>query len=200
MKALLLKALLISAGICLLAASAHAYDDTLIKQETKVGGYFDIVSKQTQVKDTFALLIGGKAYLLVNHRWAFGAGGYGVVNDLVPDEFKDRGLTKLRMYYGGWAFEYIPWHDKVFHITLGVLIGAGKVEYKGEMRDPVTGEDSDVFFIAEPEFNLEFNITRFWRMDLGVSYLIASGCQLVDVPDEEISGPAGNLVFKFGSF
>jgi hypothetical protein len=68
------------------------------------------------------------------------------------------------------------------------------------MRDPVTGEDSDVFFIAEPELNLEFNITRFWRMNLGVSYLIASGSDLVDVPDEEISGVAGNLVFKFGKF
>lgn len=195
-----MKTVLVFIGICLIATLAYAYDDTLIKPQTEVGGYFCIVSKHTQVKDAFAMLIGGKAYLLVNHSWAFGAGGYGVVNDLLPDEFKDRGLVKLRMYYGGWAVEYIPWHDKVFHITLGALIGAGKVEYKGEMRDPVTGEDSDVYFIAEPELNLEFNVTRFWRMDLGASYRYINGSELVDVPDEDLSNMTWNLTFKFGKF
>ena len=74
-----MRTLLFFVGICLLATSLYAYDDTLIKHETEVGGFFDIVSKKTQVKDAFCLFIGGRVALLVNHHWAFGAGGYGVV-------------------------------------------------------------------------------------------------------------------------
>ncbi len=195
-----MRILLILVGICLLATSVYAYDETLIKHETEVGGFFTIVSKKTQIKETFALFIGGRVAFLVNHKWAFGAGGYGIVNDPVPDGFGEQGLIKLRSYYGGWIFEYIPWSEKVFHVSFPILIGAGKVEYKGSYRDSKTGEDSDTYFIVEPEFNLEFNVMRFWRMDLGVSYRYVDGCDLGDVTDKDLSGVCGNLTFKFGKF
>ncbi len=195
-----MRTLLVFVGICLIATSVYAYDDTLIKHETEVGGFFDIVSKKTQVKDAFCLFIGGRVALLVNHHWAFGGGGYGVVNDPVPDGFGEEGLTKLRMYYGGWTFEYFAWPDKVVHVTFPILIGAGKVEYKGSYRDSETGEDSDTYFIMEPEINLEFNITRFWRMGLSASYRYVNGCDLGDVTDNDLSGVAGNLTFRFGKF
>jgi hypothetical protein len=195
-----MKILLVFLGLCLIAASAHAYDNTLIKPETKVGGYLCAVTKHAKIQNAYALLVGGKAYLLVDHRWAIGGGGYGVVNDLVPEDLRDSELDRLRMAYGGLAFEYIPWHESVVHLTLGVLVGAGQAKYEGAKRDPVTGEDSDGFFVAEPEVNLEFNVTRFWRMDLGASYLYVNGSDLADLPDEDLSGLAGNLTFKFGTF
>jgi len=195
-----MKTLIILVGICLIATSVYAYDDTLIKHETEVGGFFDIVSKKTQVKDTFCLFVGGRIELLVNHHWAFGAGGYGVVNDPIPDGFEEEGLTKLRMYYGGWTIEYFAGPDKVVHVTFPILIGAGKVEYKGSYRDSKTGKDSDTYFIMEPEINVEFNITRFWRMGLAASYRYVSGCELGDVTDNDLSGVAGNLTFRLGKF
>jgi hypothetical protein len=195
-----MRTLLIFAGIFLIAASAYAYDDTLIKHETEVGGFFTIESKKTEIKDTFTLLIGGRAALLVGHNWAFGAGGYGVVNDPVPEEFEGEGLVKLRGYYGGFILEYIAWPEKVVHLSLPVLVGAGKVEYKGTYRDSETGEDSDTYFILEPGLNVQFNVTRFWRMDLGASYRYVSGCDLGDVTDDDLSGLTGNLTFRFGKF
>jgi len=195
-----MRSLIILVGICLLASSAYAYDETMIGDNTEVGGFFGVVSKNTQIKETFSLFIGGSAAFLVNHKWAFGAGVYGVVNDLVPDEFKDKDLTKLRSYYGGFIVEYIPWSEKVLHISIPILIGAGKIEYEGAYLDSKTGEDSDIYFIVEPGLNLEFNVTRFWRMDLGASYRYVSGCDLGDVTDKDLSGVAGNLTFKIGKF
>jgi len=122
------------------------------------------------------------------------------VNDPIPDGFEEEGLTKLRMYYGGWTIEYFAWPDKVVHVTFPILIGAGKVEYKGSYRDSKTGKDSDTYFIMEPEINVEFNITRFWRMGLAASYRYVSGCELGDVTDNDLSGVAGNLTFRLGKF
>ncbi|MGD8628698.1 MAG: hypothetical protein PVH52_06420 [bacterium] len=195
-----MRTLLILVGICLLATSVYAYDDTLIKHETEVGGFFTIVTKNTEIKQTFNLMVGGQAALLVNHNWAFGVGGYGVVNDPIPEGLKEEGLIKLRGYYGGFLLEYIAWPEKVVHVAIPVLVGAGKVEYKGSYRDSKTGEDSDTYFIAEPGLDLEFNITRFWRMDLGATYRYVSGCELGDVTDNDLSGLAANLTFKFGKF
>ena len=195
-----MRTLLIFVGICLIAVSVYAYDDTLIGNDAEVGGFFTIESKNTEIKDVFCMFIGGRAALLVNRRWAFGAGGCGIVNNPVPDGFGEGGLIKLRSYYGGFIFEYIAWPEKVFHVTFPVLVGAGKVEYKGSYRDSETGEDADAYFILEPGLDLEFNITRFWRMDLGASYRYVSGCDLGDVTDDDLSGMAGSLTFKLGKF
>ena len=195
-----MRTLLILVGICLIATSVYAYDDTLIGHEAEVGGFFTIVSKKTEIKDTFCLFIGGRASFLVNHNWAFGAGGYGIVNDPIPDGFEEEGLIKLRSYYGGFTLEYIAWPDKVVHVALPILVGAGKVEYKGSYRDSETGEDSDTYFILEPGLDIQFNVMRFWRMDLGASYRYVSGCELGDVTDDDLSGMAGNLTFRFGKF
>jgi hypothetical protein len=195
-----MKKLVIFAGICLIATSVYAYDETLIKRHTEVGGFFTISSRHTQVKETFALFFGGRVAMVINHKWAIGAGGCGIVNDPIPEGFKEEGLLKLRMAYGGCVFEYVPWSQKVFHIAVPVLVGAGKVSYKGDYLDSKTGEDSDTFFILEPEINLECNITASWRMDLGASYRYVDGNELGDVTNEDISGFSGNLTFKFGKF
>jgi hypothetical protein len=195
-----MKILLTILGVCLLATSVYAYDNNLIKQETEVGGFFTIESKKTEIKDAFTLFIGGRAALLVGRNWAFGAGGYGVVNDPIPEEFKDEGLVKLRGYYGGFILEYIAWPEKVVHVAFPVLVGAGKVEYKGSYRDSKTGDDSDTYFILEPGLNIQFNVMRFWRMDLGATYRYVSGCELGDVNDNDLSGMVGSLTFRFGKF
>lgn len=199
-----MKKLLTLVGICLIATSASAYDDydeTLIQPHMVVGGYFAVGTKHTQVKEAFSFFMYGRASMVINHTWAIGAGGCGIVNDPIPEYFEDEpGFLKLRMYYGGWIPEFIPWSKNVLHLSIPVLIGAGKVEYKGDYRDSKTGEDSDTYFIVEPEINLEWNITRFWRLDLGASYRFVSGCELGDVSNEDLSGVSGNLTFKFGKF
>jgi hypothetical protein len=184
--------------VCLFCGSAYSYDRTLITDQTEVGGYIAATIASTEMKDEFALLAGGQVAMVVNHWMSVGLGGFGTVVDPEPDDIV--GLEKLELAYGGLLLEYIFRPHSVFHVSVPVLVGGGKVWMAGEYTDPESGEESDGFLVLEPGFNLEFNITRNWRLDFGIGYRHVSGTELADISDEELSGVTGVVTFKLGSF
>jgi hypothetical protein len=183
---------------CLCVGTARSYDDTLITDQTEVGGFAAVSVRFIEAKEELGVLAGGRVGALINHRWGIGAGGYGTVAK--PDHLELEGLDHLEISYGGLILEYTVKPHSVLHISLPVLIGGGQVQFAGEYVDPDSGEDSESFFVVEPELSLEFNVTRNLRLDLGVGYLHVNGMDLADITDEDLSGVSGAVTFKMGSF
>lgn len=184
--------------VCLLTASACAYDRTLITDQTEVDGYVAVTLKHIDFKNETGVLAGGRGVMIVNHSWGMGVGGYGTI--VKPSPENPEGLDHLKMAYGGMFLEYIPWPHAIFHLSIPVLIGGGQVQFEGDYIDPESGEDSDAFFVAEPHLNLEVNITRNIRLDAGVSYRHVNGTDLTDMTDEDLSGVNGVISVKLGRF
>ena len=66
-------------------------------------------------------------------------------------------------------------------------------------------EDSEVFLIAEPSAELEFNITRHFRIALGASYRFTSPFNVgtsgtTPVSSDALESWSYLMTFKFGRF
>jgi hypothetical protein len=184
--------------VCLTAGNALAYDQTLITDQTEVGGFITATARYFHLKDEVAILAGGRVAMTVNHVFSAGMGGYGTVRKPSPEDLV--GLDGLEMAYGGLFLEYTFKPHSALHVTIPVLVGAGQTRFEGDYVDPESGDDSGTFFVVEPEFDLELNITRTWRLDLGLGYRHVNGTGFSDLKDEDQSGLNWVLTMKFGAF
>lgn len=115
------------------------------------------------------------------------------------------------MGYGGLILEGIIASNKLVHLTVGSLIGAGAVTYGYQWSHSWDWWDHDdweyghrwnpdVFFVVEPEVNLILNVARFFRIGIGASYRYITETNREWISDGDLSGFSGVLTFKFGVF
>ena len=179
-------------------------EKTLLTGEVEHGGYGAPVVKFTQINNQFGLFVGGRGGWIINHSIALGIGGYGLVNNVNQDDTILDYVPRLMMGYGGFEFEFIINSDELIHFTFHALIGSGAINYWDEDYFSKVHwdrwETADVFFVAEPAFNVDMNITSFFRVGIGASYRYISGVEIVGLTNEDVDGFTGNLIFKFGSF
>ena len=190
---------LLAAGMFLGHGALDA-QETLMEGDLRHGGFGAPVVKFTQIDDRFGVLVGGRGGWIINGSLVIGGGGYGLANldnfEHVTNASGDRG--RLSMGYGGLELTYVLRPDELVHLTLGVLIGAG-----GVVWNPLGSsgrQEDDPFFITEPELDVVLNVTRFMRLALGAGYRLVRGVELFDLGDGDISGLAGVVTLKFGSF
>lgn len=174
---------------------------TLLSGPMDHGGFGGPVVKFTQVADRFGVFVGGRGGWIINHQLVLGGGGYGLAN---PNDFVlilDGIEHRLGLGYGGFEVEYVNRWDEVAHLTAGVLIGGGGASwYDWRYQDWGFEDYTDAFFVAEPTLSLELNVVSFFRISLGASYRIVANVDLVGLSDSDLSGGAGSITFKFGSF
>ena len=201
--------------LMLLPVLALAQEATLLSGEVSHGGFGGPVVKVTRINGQDAVLVGGRGGWIINHTFVIGGGGYGLVSDVRPTVPGLFNQDKLMLGYGGLELEFILQSDRVVHLTVPVLIGAGAVGYRtgywGDDFDLSLGIDNkfDTFFIIEPGIDLELNVVSFFRINAGISYRHVSG---VGVPTDitgtqrpltsnsELRGVSWMIGFKFGSF
>jgi hypothetical protein len=119
------------------------------------------------------------------------------VNDILqmePDASKSR---KIEMSYGGLLVECFLNPDRLFNVTLDALIGGGNIRLEG-----TPGLDSvrDDFFVIEPGANIDLNLAKYAKLEVGVSYRLAGGLTTTRFSDSGISGFNGTMTLKLGVF
>ena len=191
-----------------------AQTQTLISGEVKHGGYGGPVLKITQINNETGVMVGGRGGWIINDTFSIGAGGYGLATvheapDVAinyPEYLKNDGSPRdleLALGYGGLIFEYIHSTDSLVHFTVDTLIGAGGIVYTEDIDYENSWDKNDAFFVLEPGFSAEMNITEWFKIAAGVSYIYVNGIDgdvIVGMEDSDFGGLAGNLMFKFGSF
>lgn len=210
-----MKRILLAALLCAACAAprAIAQEHTLFGNDGPIshGGFGGPVNRVTQVNGELVTLSGGRGGWIIDHTLTLGFGGYGLSQKLdIPDAARNLYLNpdgsyqdmKIIFGYGGFETEFTGKWENLFHYTAGMLIGAGNVEYAEERHDWDSGDtDShDAVFVFEPSFNGELNITRWMRLNAGISYRTVSGVDVVGLNDRDLSGFAGVFTFKFGKF
>ena len=192
-------------GMILIAAPLFAQEETLISGKVEHGGFGGPVVKFTQMKDEFAMLVGGRGGWIINHTFVIGGGGYGLVSEIEADALSFTGEPLyLAVGYGGLELEYIASSNKLVHFSVPVLIGAGGIDYiERDFEDHHFDDhyfDGDVFFIAEPGINMILNVTSFFRLGVGGSYRFVSGVEIAPLENSDLSGPSAVVTLKFGKF
>jgi hypothetical protein len=98
---------------------------------------------------------------------------------------------------------YLNPNDLV-HFSVSTLIGGGGVLFNDRSwgSDYWDDHQRDVkgFFIVEPAFNLDLNVTSFMKTSIGASYRIVSGLKSDVSTNNDLTGASATLSFRFGKF
>jgi len=222
MKSLLFVIFVLTTGWLMGQDESQEYK-TIFGKGIESGGFGAPEFKVSQVNNKTSLLFGGKGGWIINHKFVIGGAGYGMTSkntfDYTEDledldgnmVFDSTRTLNLSMGYGGVYLEFIMLPKKLFHLTFPLLIGSGgsdisaKTYYDANTVDPEDWTqyeqiESTGFFILEPGVNVQLNMTKFMRLDLGVSYRFITGTDLQRLSNNDLSDFSFNLALKFGKF
>jgi hypothetical protein len=195
-----MRRLMIPIIVLMLSLSAYGDEETLISGDIESGGYGGVEVKFADINGEWEVLVGGRGGWIINHQFVLGGAGYGLATrgEIRPRVIYPYYIDEFEMGYGGVLLGYISRSDKLIHLTIETLIGGGGITpydqtFNGEF-------DSDAFFIVEPEVSFIANVSKLMRFGFGASYRITSGVEYLGLDDDDISGPAINLMVKFGKF
>ena len=187
------------------------------------GGYGSFSVGYTQINKQAAMVIGGRAAWIADHHFALGVAGAGFFSsiDNSYNYYEDASQYYLAGGYGGLLFEPIIAPNYPVHVSFPILVGGGGVtaanwnysNYNYNYNYNNYYYNADAFFVFEPGVDLEFNIVKFFRVALGVSYRLTSNIdlqykyfdganveQVVYVPSDALNSFNYNVTFKFGWF
>ena len=201
--------------ICAVAAFAGNFDKpngllefrekTIFSGELESGGFGGPVVKIGNLKDESAVFLGGRGGWIINHNFILGGGGYGLVSDITAFSVTTVGGSHdyyIEFGYGGLEVEYIFASEEIAHASVMVLIGAGGLRVSpGEDYDNNDYTHDDAVFVAEPAAGVEFNVTKFFRLNFGASYRYVSDVnEDYGLDNKDLTGVCGYITLKFGRF
>lgn len=176
------------------------------------GGYGALMVNYGRVMERDAIVIGGRGAWVIDHNFGLGMGGYGFMTDPKMDLFLGEEY-QVSGGYGGLIFEPIIAAKSPVHLSIPILIGAGGIVYNQHWQendyeeDFESYEDSDAYFVLEPGVEVEFNMLKFFRLGLSVTYRYTSNIHLnykssdMAIGGEDmLRGFNYGIVMKFGKF
>ena len=182
---------------------------TIFSKQVSSSGFGTFDMNLTSINNRFALLLGGHGGLIFNKKIILGFGGYGITTPAKFDGIDPAQPLEISGGYGGIMTGYIFSPLEVFHVSVPLFVGIGglNVDEADFIFDPDSPfvdrtVENTMFVIIEPGIQLEVNLTRWFRIGMGLSYRMTEG---VDLPrnqltDKDVTGLSGNLSFKFGGF
>lgn len=183
------------------------------KNDISVGWSLGINSAYTQFDKQNVWLVGMSAGPVINHNWTTGIQLNAIVNsyNLDYDYVIDSAAANLVGGFGGFFIQYTLFPKSPVHVSFPFSIGAG---YLGYLRDngyrwenghPYWDSNAeileyDVFFVIEPGVQVEFNLLKFMRLAMGVSYRYSPNLELEQSPSDLVNQFNGTIGLKFGKF
>ena len=157
------------------------------------------------------MLVGGEIKAVFSSRLNIGFAGYGLTTNINADTYSPNNeLLHIGMGYGGIVFEPVIANKRMIHITFPILLGVGGVGLREERFISIDDDsfdidqyrlyDEDVFLITESGMNIEVNLWRNLRLDLGATYRYIHESDIEELSDEELGGFTGKVGVKLGWF
>lgn len=185
----------------------------LFSEETVFSGFGSPIVEFSSVNKQFAVCLGGGGALMINKTLFIGGYFEGLAtihnrNDLqtiVDDE--NPGIS---FEHGGIWLGYIHNHKKAIHGGLSMKLGWGEIELvDGEGGNPDSDYDyTDRIFNIQPQAELEMNLTKWFKVNVGIGYRIVTGINAT-YPDNtgklvnfyetgDFNSPVGTVTLIFG--
>jgi len=182
---------------------------TLFKKDNSVGVYLGFNAKPTLIQNQETMFFSTDLSLVFGHSLNAGVVGAFSLNSVSPNYYDQYGNPLLmEIGYGGIKLEPVLFSKKLVHLTVPLTFGGGATTLHSGNFDYNNGNwnnnydfyDADFFFLAEPGVNLEVNLYKHLRLDIGGSYRFTNSTYLFGSPNYSIQGFAGNIGLKFGWF
>ncbi|MEK6624722.1 MAG: hypothetical protein AABY86_07130 [Bdellovibrionota bacterium] len=180
---------------CLISTSVFAQgigkmEETATVGEYVHGGYGAPITKISRIDGTDGVLSGIKGAWIVNHQYALGMAAYTLVNNVPIVGYNEP------LQYGvlGANFEYIYPLATDFSVATSVLLGGAFVDFNDNPGN------ADGLFVAEPEVNLLYAVTKNFKIGVNGSYRSVADSDLAGLSNNKLSGFTYGLGLNFGAF
>lgn len=183
-------------------------------EEKKFRLYGASTTALTGIGGDAAIKMGGRAVWLKNSRFGIGLAGYAIQGPSKSDAALSNDSYRLAGGYGGLLLEYNVNPHKAIHLSFPLVVAGGAMTYL--QQEPGLGnvgnldglaEDQRVIAIVEPGAMLVFNVIKYVKVALDVSYRYASHSELnyQDTGEVILAGSglntfSGGITLKFGIF
>lgn len=163
---------------------------TLFALPPRVGAYGGLTFEYSRIAHVNGLLIGIEACLLLQHRLAFGAAAYAWANETHGPSDADGSPRNLELGYGGVVARYSLLTDKIVYVSGGMVLGAGAATLvrEDETSREAGRNDTDTFFVVEPQVSGHTNVTRWMRLTAQVGYRITGGVTRFGYEEGDFNG------------
>jgi hypothetical protein len=146
--------------------------------DSKITGFGGFSSQFGMARGKYAQYSGGGGAVLIDYKFFVGGFGSGLSGELKFDDIYTENNTikydqlRASMGIGGLWMGYSFNHQKPIHFAASVKVGPGAITVypKKFNHDEMTAVYTDIIAMVEPELMVEFNLFRWWRMQVGASY------------------------------
>lgn len=192
-------------GTLMTSAQDERNDDqisTIFSKSHHNGGYGALSFSYTEIDGKDAFLMGARGSWVIDHSFAVGLGGCGFVNNINYHNWLDNEINNnLAGGYGGIYLEPILAPRLPVHISVPILFGVGGIARVNDIHaDYWDSTQQDVYLVFEPAVELEFNMTRHFRLAGSLGYRFTSKIEMQDVNPDILEGLNIGLIMKFGRF
>lgn len=176
----------------------HSKDDfkTILGSGASHGGYISFDLQTGLTKDNQQILeLGGRLGWIMNHGFTFGVAGYGFTGNVKKEvTYADAkrnvpgGTTStfnIGGGYGGLFVEPIVLPKTPVHVSFPIFFGVGGIGYyvpydinNQNYNYQFGAIENSVVTVFKPGVDLEFNITRFFRLGISANYRLVNNLEL----------------------
>lgn len=179
---------------------------TLFGKNNKTGGYGGFSFGYSEMAGINTLTAGGMGGIIIGQHLTIGIAGKGFSTDYSWETTNTTTTNSISGGYGGILIEPIIAPRFPVHISLPMTFGAGGVAGYSKYYDTANEYwrfgpyQASAFIYFEGSAQIEFNLTRFFRMALGATYRLTSNTKISGLTNNNLEGLDIDLVFKFGKF
>ena len=180
---------------------------TLSGSMSHSGGFGALSFRTSEFRDESLVLAGLRGGWIINRTLGIGIEGHGIIPTAKFTDIDDDEVNLLGGY-GGMFLELIFFSNEVVHVTFPISGGAGWLGYhrvrEDNLNQPPFREDlevdGDVFWYVEPGADLEFNISRNFRLAMGVSKRFTQDLELINTRSNAFDKLNYFITLKIGGF
>ena len=180
---------------------------TLSGSMSHSGGFGALSFRSTKFRDESLVLAGLRGGWIINRTLGIGIEGHGIIPTAKFMDIDPVDEVNVLGGYGGMFLELIFFSNEVVHLTFPVSGGAGWLGYHRVNEDntmpfPIEDQevDGDVFWYVEPGAALEFNISRNFRLDFGMSKRFTQDLELINTDSKAFDKLNYFVTLKIGGF
>jgi hypothetical protein len=185
------------------------YKNSSTKHQSRNSAYGVLSSNYSRFNGQNAIYSGAYGGWMLRRKLMIGIGAYG--NVTTHKGYGQNAATHkqndFRVGYGGLMVEYALLDFNRFHITAGALAGGGIIKNgSGHGTIPENGADElkDIdasgFYVLQPSVNVEYDVTKWFRVGAGAGYRYITGSDQAGITDKRMSARTTGISLKFGGF
>ena len=167
--------------------------------QIRISGFFGVLNSLTPIDNHVGHFLGVGGGISLNDVFV---GGYveGLTNAI--DTRGSIAGRYVQLDHGGIWLGYTAFANSLVHPVIHVKTGWGSLKAADNLGFQTSSDqaESSPIFLASPALDVEFNLTKFARLSVGVSYRWARRVDLGEYENKNFNAPGAHLLLKLGRF